>query len=294
MPEADGGVGEGAPAARPAADWSCYRHPSRTSGVRCTRCERPICHDCMITAPVGFQCPECVKGGPEVRTLRSLLTPPRLTQAIIAVNVAVAVLAFVEAARQGGTASLFGGGNALALDFALHGGAVAAGEWWRLFTSGFLHYGLIHLGFNMLILLQLGMMLEPALGRVRLGVLYVTALLGGSLGVVLLQPNALTAGASGAVFGLMGAAVVGMRDRGVDPMASGLPMLLGINLLLTFAIPGISIGGHLGGLVVGALAGAVLFATERNKVRAVQVLGIGACVVVAIACFLVSLVLVAR
>lgn len=293
MPGPDGGD-EGAPATRPVSDWSCYRHRDRPSGVRCSRCERPICPDCMITAPVGFQCPECVKGGPQVRTLRSLVSPPRLTQAIIAVNVVVALLALVESARQGRTASLFGGGNALAPDYALNGGAVAAGEWWRLVTSGFLHYGLIHLGFNMIILLQLGTMLEPALGRVRLGVLYGTALLGGSLGVILLQPDALTAGASGAVFGLMGAAVVGMRARGVDPMASGLPMLLGINLVLTFALPGISIGGHLGGLVAGSVAGYVLFASELGRSRTTRWLGIVSCVVLAVALLAASIVLAGR
>jgi len=244
----------------------------------------------MITAPVGFQCPSCVKGGPQVRTLRSLVTPPRLTQAIIAVNVAVAVLALVQAAADGRTPSLFRGGNALAGDFALNGGAVAAGEWWRLVTSGFLHFGLLHLGFNMFILLQLGTMLEPALGRVRLGALYVAALLGGSLGVMLLQPDGLTAGASGAVFGLMGAAIVGMKARGADPMASGLPMLLGINLLITFAIPGVSIGGHLGGLVAGTAAGALLFRTDRQG-KGQEAAGLVAVVALAVVCAVASIVL---
>lgn len=281
-----------APGERPVgspADWTCYRHPERRGGVRCSRCERAICPDCMISAPVGFQCPSCVKGGPQVRTLRSLVGPPRLTQAIIAVNVVVAVLALVESARQGRTASLFGGGNALALDFALNGGAVAAGEWWRLVTSGFLHYGLLHLGFNMFILLQLGTLLEPALGRVRLGALYATALLGGALGVLLMDPGSLTAGASGAVFGLMGAAVVGMRARGADPMATGLPMLLGINLLLTFTIPGISIGGHLGGLVAGSAAGFVLFATDGTG-EARRRAGLACCSALGIACAAAALV----
>lgn len=282
----DAAPGEGAPAGQ--TDWTCYRHPGRTSGVRCTRCERPICPDCMITAPVGFQCPSCVKGGPQVRTLRSLVTPPRLTQAIIAVNVVVAVLALVQAAADGRTPSLFGGGNALALDYALNGGAVAAGGWWRLVTSGFIHYGLIHLGFNMFILLQLGMMLEPALGRLRLGALYLAALLGGSLGVLILQPDALSGGASGAVFGLMGAAVVGMKARGTDPMASGLPMLLGINLLLTFALPNISIGAHLGGLVTGAAAGWLLFATDR-KGKGQEAAGLAAVVGIAVACAVAGL-----
>ncbi len=279
--------GEGTPVSP--ADWTCYRHPDRKGGVRCSRCERPLCPECMITAPVGFQCPSCVKGGPKVRTLRSLVGPPRLTQAIIAVNVVVAVLALAEASRQGRTPSLFGRGNALAGDYALNGGAVAAGEWWRLVTSGFLHYGLIHLGFNMLILLQLGTLLEPALGRLRLGALYVTALLGGALGVLLLQPDSLTAGASGAVFGLMGATVVGLRARGADPMATGLPMLLGVNLLLTFAIPGISIGGHLGGLVVGSAAGYLLFTSERAGAAGRRA-GLAGCVALAVACAAAALV----
>ena len=273
---------DGAPVGSP-ADWACYRHPDRRGGVRCSRCERAICPACMITAPVGFQCPSCVKGGPQVRNLRSLVGPPRLTQAIVAVNVTVAVLALVEAAREGRTASLLGGGNALAREYALNGGAVAAGEWWRLLTSGFLHYGLVHLGFNMVVLLQLGALLEPALGRVRLAVLYVTALLGGALGVLLLDPGALTAGASGAVFGLMGAAVVGLRARGADPMASGLPMLLGINLLLTFAVPGISIGGHVGGLVGGAAGGVLLFASDR-RARPWRQAGLAGCAALDLCC----------
>lgn len=238
--------------------WQCYRHPGRESGVRCRRCERPICPDCMITAPVGFQCPSCVKEGPAVRSLSSLTSRPVVTLALIAINAAI----FLPSLAGGG--DLTRGGNALADDFALFGPAVAAGEWWRLVTSGFLHYGLIHVGFNMVLLYQLGSMLEPTLGRARFAALYAASLLAGSFGALLLQPDALTAGASGAVYGLMGAAVIGMRRRGVDPMQSGLGGLLAINLLLTFVIPGISIGGHLGGLAGGAAASAVLFATEQS------------------------------
>ena len=250
--------------------WECYRHPGRESGVRCRRCEQPICGDCMISAPVGFQCPECVKQAPAVRTMQSLAVKPVVTLALIAVNVAVFLPSLA------GGANLTSGGNPLAAEFALRGPQVAAGEWWRLVTSGFLHYGLVHLGFNMVILYQLGTMLEPALGRVRFAALYTTALLAGSFGALLLQPDALTAGASGAVYGLMGAAVLGMRRRGVNPMQSGLGGLLLINLLLTFAIPNISIGGHLGGLAGGAAAGAVLFATEGRDPRR-WALGLAGC-----------------
>jgi membrane associated rhomboid family serine protease len=203
----------------------------------------------MITAPVGFQCPACVKAAPSVQPLRSLVAKPVLTLALIALNVAL----FVP--------TLAGGSN-LIERLAVDGPDVADGEWWRLVTSGFTHFSLIHIGFNMMILYQLGTMLEPALGRVRYALLYAAALLGGSFGALLLSPDAFTAGASGAVFGLMAAAFLGMRRRGVDPMRSGIGGLLVINLLLTFLIPGISIGGHLGGLLAGAAAGAALFATD--------------------------------
>ena len=146
-------------AAEESVHWECYRHPGAEAGVKCRRCERPICARCMITAPVGFQCPECVKGAPAVRSLRSLRVEPYLTYTLVAVNVVVALFAL-----SGGSV---GRGNGLADDFALYGPAVAAGEWWRLFTSGFLHYGLLHLGFNMLVLFQLGSLLEPAVGRLR-------------------------------------------------------------------------------------------------------------------------------
>ena len=252
--------------------WHCYRHPGRESGVRCRRCEQPICPDCMISAPVGFQCPRCVAQAPPVRTMSSLATRPRITVALIAVSVAL----FVPSLAAGG--GFDSAGPDLVGRLALHGPDVADGEWWRLVTSGFLHFGLIHLGFNMVLLYQLGSMLEPALGPVRFAALYATALLTGSFGALLLQPGARTAGASGAVFGLMAAAFLGMRRRGIDPMQSGIGGLLGINLLLTFVIPGISIGGHLGGLAGGAAAAAVLFATEEadHRGRAAGVAGAAA------------------
>jgi membrane associated rhomboid family serine protease len=236
----------------------------------------------MISAPVGFQCRECVKQGPDVRSLKTLVAKPVVTLALIAVNVAL----FVPTLGGGG---LLGGGNRVLTEiFALNGPDVAAGEWWRLVTSGFLHYGLIHVGFNMFILYQLGTMLEPTLGRARFALLYAAALLGGAFGALLLDPNAFTAGASGAVYGLMGAGFFAMRRRGMDFMQSGLGGLLLINLLLTFVIPGISIGGHLGGLAAGAAAGAILFATEGNDAGR-RVLGTAACVAIAAAATVASL-----
>ena len=133
-------------------------------------------------------------------------------------------------------------------------------------TSGFVHFGIIHLAFNMLLLFQLGQLLEPAIGRVRFGLLYFAALLGGSAGALLLQPNSLHGGASGAVFGLMGAAFVGMRNRGVNPFSTGLGATLMLNLVITFAIPGISIGGHIGGIVGGAIGGYAVLAPRHMRV----------------------------
>jgi membrane associated rhomboid family serine protease len=228
-------------------NWRCYRHPERDAGVKCRRCERAICPDCMISAPVGFQCPECVKGAPAVRTLRSMRTNPAATIALIAVNVGIFLLTSSDARLQG--------------DLAVRAFEVADGEWWRLVTAGFLHFNALHLGFNMFLLWQLGEMLESSLGRLRFGLLYLAALLWGSVGALLLSPDALTGGASGAVFGLMGAAVLLLRRRGIDPMQAGIGGLLVINLLLTFR-PGVSIGGHLGGLVGGAVLAWVFGETE--------------------------------
>jgi len=137
---------------------------------------------------------------------------------------------------------------------------VARGEYWRLVTSGFLHYGPLHLLLNMYALYILGGLLEPAIGKLRFALVYFVSLLAGSFGAILLTPFGDTAGASGAVFGLMGAALIVMRSRGIDPMSTGLPLILGLNLVITFTFAGfISVGGHLGGLAGGFLVGLVLF-----------------------------------
>ena len=122
-------------------------------------------------------------------------------------------------------------------------------EYYRLVSSGFLHYGIFHIGMNMLLLFQLGQLLEPAIGRVRFGLLYFSSLLAGSFGALLLQPNGLTGGASGAVFGLMAAAAIGLHRRGVNVFKTGIGTTLVLNLVITFTIPGISVGGHLGGAI---------------------------------------------
>jgi len=133
------------------------------------------------------------------------------------------------------------------------------GEWYRLISCGFVHFGVVHVAMNMLLAFQLGQMLELESGSVRLFLLYFFSLLGGSIGAVLVSPEAITGGASGAVFGLMAAAVIGFRRQGGNPMRSGIGLTFVINLLLTLAIPGISIGGHFGGAIVGALGGLLLY-----------------------------------
>lgn len=141
---------------------------------------------------------------------------------------------------------------------ALFGPLVAQGEWWRLVTGAFLHSGVMHLGFNMLLLWFLAQEMEPVLGPWRFTLLYAVSLAGGALGVMLLSPDQPTVGASGAVFGLMGALVVLQVRARQNPWRSGILGLVLVNLLFTFAVPGISVGGHLGGLVVGAVTGAVV------------------------------------
>jgi membrane associated rhomboid family serine protease len=247
---------------------TCYRHPDRETGVACSSCGRPICPDCMTPTPVGMRCPECSKDRTKVRTLRTPSDEPIATYVLIAIN----VLAYLGSLAGGGAVAARGGGSVID-NGALFGPDVAAGEYWRLVTSGFLHAGLIHIAFNMYLLYILGTLLEPAIGRGRFLVLYFTSLLGGSLGALLVSPDSLTVGASGAVFGLMGGAVVILRARGFDPMASGIPALIGLNLLLTFVFPGIAIGGHIGGLVAGVIAAYLLVVLgDRARSTAVPIL----------------------
>lgn len=216
----------------------------------------------MTQASVGFHCPECVKGsGQRVYTSRSLgaMSRPVVTIALIAVNVVTYLYSTVSGGGTPGGQPSF----PFQIDFALIGEGltrtgpvgVAEGEWYRLITGGFLHANLLHIGFNMFALWILGRQLEPALGRVAFAALYFASLLAGSLGVMIADPEALTVGASGAVFGLFGYAVVAQYARGINPMDTGLGGIILINLVFTFAVPGISIGGHLGGLVGGAVVG---------------------------------------
>ncbi len=255
---------------------TCYRHPGRETAVSCSACDRPICTDCMTATPVGMRCPECARQKTKVRTAATLTSDPQLTYALIAIN----VIAYVAMTASGGGFNSAGGtiythGN-------LYAPNVANGEWWRIVTAGFLHAGIIHIAFNMYFLYFLGQIIEPMIGKLRFGLIYGVSLLGGSFGALLLTPNAHTVGASGAVFGLMGAAILAMRARGIDPMQSGLGVTLLLNLGITFLIPGISKGGHLGGLVVGGIVGYLLFEIADRRRSATSAVLV-ACVILAVA-----------
>jgi membrane associated rhomboid family serine protease len=138
-------------------------------------------------------------------------------------------------------------------EFALLGPLVADGDWWRLITAAFLHASLLHIAFNMLALWWVGGPLEEAMGPWRYLSIYFVSGLTGSVGALLASPNAVTVGASGAIFGLFGAMVV-IQWQSTGSLAGPATTLILVNLAITFAIPGISWGGHLGGLVGGVLA----------------------------------------
>lgn len=253
---------------------TCYRHPSRETGVSCSNCGNPICPDCMTATPVGMRCPDCSKQRTKVRTAATIGGGEPIATYVL---IGVCVLAFFGASSRGSFTG--GGGGGVFADGALYGPAISVGgDYWRLVTSGFLHSGILHIAFNMYILYFLGSMIEPALGRARFLGLYFASLLGGSFGALLVNPLDQTVGASGAVFGLMGAAFVMQRARGMDPMQSGIGPMILLNLALGFIIPNISVGGHVGGLVAGAATAFLI--EEVAKRRGSRYLAVAACALV--------------
>jgi membrane associated rhomboid family serine protease len=255
---------------------TCYRHPSRETGVSCSSCGNPICTDCMTPTPVGMRCPDCARQKTKVRTAATMNAEPRVTYALIAMNVAAF---FAQVTTEGGARVEDG---RVYIEGLLFGPWVNDGEWWRLVTSGFLHANPIHLLLNMVVLWFLGQAIEPSFGHVKFAALYVASLLTGSLGVMLLEPGSAAVGASGAVYGLMGALVILYRDRGIAITQSPIFGLLVINLLFTFFYPNISIGAHLGGLVGGGVAALAILAADRRRSVA---LGLAACAAIAALAF---------
>jgi membrane associated rhomboid family serine protease len=211
----------------------------------------------MTTTSVGMRCPECAREKTRVRRYSGgAVDAPTLTYVLLGINVAVALGSLLSG---GGYSASGVGTDTILRDGALSRATIDDGDVWRLVTSGFIHAGLPHLLFNMLSLWVLGSLLEPVTGRARFLLIYFASLLAGSFGALVAQPVGTTVGASGAIFGLLAAAIVVLRSRGIDPMESGLVFWLGFNLLFTFTVSGISIGGHIGGLVGGALAAIALY-----------------------------------
>ncbi|MFJ1595791.1 rhomboid family intramembrane serine protease [Streptomyces sp. NPDC088261] len=256
---------------------SCYRHPGQETGVRCTRCERPICPACMVDASVGFQCPECVRQGsgtghppaagrPRTVVGATVARDPRLlTKILVALNVVVFVIAW----QSTDFVNRFDLVGKYFDPVAGHDVGVADGQWYRLITATFLHQQVWHIGFNMLSLWWMGGPLEAALGRARYLALYlISGLAGSALTYLLAAQNSPSLGASGAIFGLFGATAVLMRKLNYDlrPVIG----LLVVNLIFTFSIPDIAWQAHIGGLVAGTLVAIGLVHAPRERRALVQ------------------------
>lgn len=249
----------------------CVRHPDRPTRLSCNRCGRPSCPECLREASVGYQCVDCVQQGAARGGRRGTTVAgaepggrPLVVPTLIVVNLAVFAWTAVQARSISDNAN-----SAVFEAFALAPGLVAAGEWWRLLTSGFLHIGPLHIAFNMLALWVLGRDLETVLGRGRFGAMYLISLLGGSAAVMLFYaPFQAVAGASGAVFGLMGGLAVVLR-RMKAPAGQVIGLIV-VNIVISVVIPGISLIGHLGGLVTGAAVTAALVYSPVRHRNAVQ------------------------
>jgi membrane associated rhomboid family serine protease len=268
---------------------TCYRHAGRETWIRCQRCERPICPDCMRDAAVGFQCPSCIAEG--AKTTRSIQAPyggarstnPALTSMVL---VGLNVVVWLSILVTGGSSSALvdalglrpngfcapGDGAAYAVTRSACDAAagrfyygVDDGAWWQLVTSQFTHVQLWHIAGNMLALWFLGPQLEAVLGRSRFLALYLVSGLAGSVTVMWFSSEiGITVGASGAIYGLFGALGIVAHKVGGD--LRGLFGLLVINLFITFAVPGISWQGHVGGLLGGALIAALfVYAPRRHR-----------------------------
>ena len=243
----------------------------------------------MYQASVGFHCPECTtqhrsQSMTAVRRAPAGDSRSLVTRVLLGLN----GLAFVYSVAVSGSyrgisrldPELLIDGGLFARGWLRQGGVVEwigvdTGEYYRLVTAAFLHDGIFHLAFNMYALWLLGQLLESGFGRARFLSLYVVSMLGGSFGVMLVSPDSPTVGASGAVYGLMGAMVLVQRAVGGNLLRSGLGMLLIINLGLTLLIPRVSIGGHFGGLIAGAVMGALMLALERRKAGAWATVAVG-------------------
>lgn len=271
---------------------TCYRHPSRETGVSCSNCGRPICPDCMTPTSVGMRCPECAGERTKVRRMRGSgigatfarqASPydPRtwsVTQMLIVINVIV----FLWEVSGGVSLSGSSAGGYAYLNGVLFGPLMSHGhhQYWRLLTSGFLHASILHVGINMFSLWFVGRSLEPAIGRAYFAAVYFSSLLAGSFGALAFTPKTPTLGASGAIFGVFGALIVVAHARRIPLWQTGLIPILLLNLVLTFGVAGIAIGGHVGGLLAGLIGGWLV--TEHGEKRDRRALVLGGCLLIAV------------
>jgi membrane associated rhomboid family serine protease len=275
----------------------CYRHPDRETGLSCSECGRPICYECMTPAPVGLRCPEH-SGKPQgiqkvTRAAERAVTGVggrrvnAVTIALIVVNVAVYAAELAAGGSMQGTGNwIFNHGALFASGVVIPGGVVPAGphlgappgyvlsgvahgEWWRMITAAFLHYGPFHLAVNMYSLFFAGTLLEHAIGRWRFALLYLASGIAGSAGAIYLSPDKVTVGASGAIFGILGALFV-LERRGHLATGGQIAGLIVINLIITFSLSSyISVGGHVGGLIGGVALMWILVQYRRSALVSV-------------------------
>jgi membrane associated rhomboid family serine protease len=258
----------------------CYRHPKRETRLSCTECGRPICYECMTPAPVGQRCPDH-SGKPQgiqklTRSVETAVTGVgarrvnAVTMALIGINMLVYAAELAAGGTMNGTDNWLFNHGALVLNglyqngqlyplpvHALAPGAhlvgVAHGEWWRMVTSAFLHYGPFHLAVNMYSLYFAGSILEHVIGRWRFALLYLVSGIAGSAGAAIINPGSVGVGASGAIFGILGALFV-LERRGNIATGGQIAGLIVLNLVITFSFSSfISVGAHVGGLIAGVV-----------------------------------------
>ncbi len=270
----------------------CYRHPDRETGLSCSECDRPICYECMTPAPVGLRCPEH-SGKPQgvqrvVRPAQRAVTGVgsrrmnAVTLTLIGINVAVYLVELAMGGSIDGTGNWIFNHGALLVSGSLNGQpvGVAHGEWWRLVTSAFLHFGIFHLGVNMYSLFYAGTLLEHLIGRWRFALLYLASGIAGSAGAILWSPNEVTLGASGAIFGILGGLFV-LERRGHIATGGQIAGLIVLNLIITFTFSSyISVGGHIGGLIAGVIL--MLLLHQYRRSAAMSVAGAIAVVVISV------------
>ena len=267
----------------------CYRHPERETWVSCTRCERPICPECLRPASVGFQCPDCVQqGNATVRRASApyggaIVARPGVVSLILGLLNVVAFVVTVATAPGGLTGNT---GSRLFDELELVPIRVAVdGEYWRLLGSAFLHIGLLHLAGNLLALAIVGPALERVFGRWRFLAIYLVSALGGSVAVYLFgSPFGAVAGASGAIYGLFAATLIVVRKLGLD--ARFMVLAVALNFAVSFA-PGISLLGHLGGFVTGGLLTLAMVYAPKASRTSLQILAVGVILAVMVSTVLI-------